>query len=99
MKIYDKQEIDNSFSKAIDAMRIEGIEARDLGVFFGSLAISIKFRINLLQSGSAKSVDKGNELARLQLASDCLTAKINTGTVSEMSQQIMAAYKAYGTYN
>jgi len=99
MKIYDKQDIDNSFSKAIDAMQRNDVKAQDLSIFFGSLSISIASRIHQLNSGVAKATNKNTEISKLQEAENCLKAKINTGTVSEMSQQIMEAYKAYGTSN
>ena len=38
MKINDKQEIENSFRKAIEAADTDGIDPHDLGVLFGSLA-------------------------------------------------------------
>lgn len=97
MKIYEKQDVDNSFTKAIEAMESEGIKAEDLGIYFGSLAVTIDSRLHQLKNNIAKSASRENEITQLQQAANCLTAKINSDSVTTMSQQIMAAYQIYAT--
>ena len=96
MKIYEKKDVDSSFSKAIDAMESNGITAADLGIYFGSLAITIDSRLHQLKNGTAKS-SFSNELLQLQEAAKCLTAKINSDSVATMAKQITAAHKAYAS--
>ncbi|WP_394185728.1 hypothetical protein [Pseudoalteromonas tetraodonis] len=97
MKIYEKQDVDNSFIKAIKAMESEGIKAEDLSIYFGSLTLTIDSRLHQLKNGIAKSISRDKELIQLQEAANCLTAKINSDSVTTMSQQIMSAYKVYAT--
>ncbi len=95
MKIFEKEYTDSAFSLALAAVEENELEAKELGAIFGSLSIALASRMHQLKTGKVASSNSTGELQKLNEASACLTAKINTATVQEMSQEILAAYKAY----
>ena len=99
MKIYSKEDVELSFSKAIDASSDPDVDAKILGVLFGSLAVSLETRKEQLIRGLAKSRSSKSEIDALNKAAECLVSKMNTGTVSSFSDEILAAHKAYVSFN
>ena len=99
MRIYSKEDVELSFSKAIDASSDPDVDAMILGVLFGSLALSLETRKEQLIRGMAKSKNSKSEIDALNRAAECLVSKINTGTVSSFSSEILAAHNAYVSFN
>jgi len=99
MKIFERDDIEIAFSRALTAVKEKELEAKELGAIFGSLSIALASRMHQLKAGKVASGNSTGELQKLNEASACLTAKINTATVREMSQEILAAYKAYAKHH
>lgn len=94
MKIYSSSDIDQKFKTIMNLME-EGKDLQTLKIYAGSLSLAVSSRIAQLKNGSAQSLKKDPEIAKLEEVAGRLNFKLNTSTIEEVTHDVAEAYKIY----
>ena len=96
-KILSYSEIEEIFKELLLELERHPLDEESIVEKGGLLLFALGVCISQMKApNSTPNPEKGKHLAILEKASACITYKINTCTIEEVTKQVSAAYRAFG---